>query len=123
MKALDVPPLALAAGAVGLGVIVYAMATKKPGQSLAGSIASGAVGATADAAAGAVVGLGEVVGIPATSADQCSIDLANGDYWAASFSCPAKRFLAATSDAIFGGTPPAQDTPFVPGIKDTNSGW
>lgn len=108
MKTIDLPPLALAAGAVGLGLIALAWANKSPGQTLAGSIAQGAVTAAGDAAAGAVVGLGEVVGIPATDADQCSIDLAAGDYWAASFSCPASRFLKASSDAVFSSndTPP-----------------
>lgn len=52
--------------------------------------------AVVDASAGAVIGLGEVVGIPETNQDQCSIDLANGDTWAASFSCPASRFLKST---------------------------
>lgn len=107
MKPLDLPPLAIAAGAVGLGLVAYAWAKKAPGQTLAGAVAQGAVNAATDAAAGAVVGIGEAVGIPATDSDQCSIDLANGDYWAASFSCPASRFLSATSNAIFGSdTPP-----------------
>ena len=106
MKPIDLPPLAIAAGAVGLGIVAYAWAKKAPGQTIAGSIAQGAVTAAGDAAAGAVVGLGEVVGIPATDSDQCSIDLAAGDYWAASFSCPASRFIQATSDAVFGTNPP-----------------
>lgn len=105
MSTASVPPVALAAAGVGVALLAYAMIKKPAGTSLAQSVATGAVGAVADAGAGVVVGLGEVVGIPATNQDQCSIDLANGDYWAASFSCPASRFLGAVGGAVTGSTP------------------
>jgi hypothetical protein len=93
--AANVPPVALVAGAVGLGALVYVWMQARPGQNLAAAAGTAAVGAVVDAGAGAVVGIGEVFGIPATNPEQCAVDLANGDYWAASFSCPAKRFLTA----------------------------
>lgn len=95
MKAASLPPVAMVAGAVGVGALLYVMAKKRDGQSMAGAAGEAAVEAVADAGAGAVIGIGEVFGIPATDTDQCSIDLANGNYWAASFSCPAGRFLKA----------------------------
>lgn len=101
MKAADLSPVAVVAGAVGLGALLYVWATKRPGQSLAGAAGSAAVEAVADAGAGAVIGIGEVFGIPETNQDQCTIDLANGDFWAASFSCPAGRYLSA----VFGSDP------------------
>jgi len=48
------------------------------------------------AVAGVTVGLGEVVGLPDTNLSQCEIDIKNGDYWAASVSCPAARFIEYT---------------------------
>lgn len=97
------PPTAIAAAGLGVAALIYVMAQKRAGQSLAGAAGSAAVEAVADVGTGAVIGIGEVFGIPATDTDQCSIDLANGDYWAASFSCPAKRFLAAV---VGSDTPP-----------------
>ena len=104
MKAASLPPAAVVAGAVGLGALLYVWSQKRPGQSMAGAAGSAAVEAVADAGAGAVIGIGEVFGIPATDSDQCSIDLANGDLWAASFSCPAGRWLSAVTGSD--DTPP-----------------
>ena len=108
MNSAPLPPVALVAGAVGLGALLYVWSQKRDGQSLAGAAGSAAVEAVADAGAGAVIGIGEVFGIPATDSDQCSIDLANGDFWAASFSCPAGRFLSAITGTD--DTPPPGNT-------------
>lgn len=67
-------------------------------------VASAAVGAVGDAAAGAVVGAGQLVGIPATNQTQCHKDLAAGSWWDASFSCPAGTFIGAVSTNVFGST-------------------
>lgn len=93
MQGVTVKPLAVAALAVGAALMAYAWATRRPGQSLASSIGSGAVTAVNDVASGVVVGVGEVFGIPATSKDQCTLDLEAGRTWDASFSCPAGRFI------------------------------
>ena len=58
---------------------------------VAGAVQSG-VTAAGNAARGVVLGIGDAVGVPRTSIDQCDQDLASGNYWAASFSCPATRF-------------------------------
>lgn len=54
---------------------------------------AGAVGAAEGAASGAVVGVGQVFGVPATSASKCRADLDAGNFWASSFSCPALDFV------------------------------
>lgn len=102
-----VPPAAIAAAGLGVAALIYVMAQKRAGQSLAGAAGSAAVEVVADVGTGAVIGIGEVFGIPETNDDQCTIDLANGDYWAASKSCPAKRFLAAI---VGSDTPPPDNT-------------
>lgn len=45
-------------------------------------------------ASGAVQGLGQLVGIPATNPTKCQADQAAGRWWDASFSCPAGTFIA-----------------------------
>lgn len=77
-----------AAALVLLGAGVY---IAKKG--VAGAVA-GAVGAVGDAAAGAVIGVGQVFGIPATDADKCQAAIASGDRWRQSLDCPAGTFIA-----------------------------
>lgn len=62
------------------------------------------------AAAGTVEGIGLAVGIPRTDVSQCARDKANGDWWAASFSCPAGDFLSSGASAMFGSTAVHQAT-------------
>lgn len=52
------------------------------------------VQAANDVLTGAVVGIGQGVGIPPTSLTACERDKANGDVWNASFNCPAGDFLS-----------------------------
>lgn len=58
-----------------------------------GTWASDAAAMADNTVANVIVGAGGLVGIPATDYDQCSLDIARGDTWAASFSCPAPRFF------------------------------
>lgn len=75
--------------AVGALVLVAALVENARG-------AGRALGAgAADLATGLVEGVGEGVGVPLTSEEKCTADLANGDLWEASFSCPAGRWLGA----------------------------
>lgn len=62
--------------------------------------AAGIVKAGGDAATGTVVGIGEVIGIPATDAQKCKAAQAAGEWWEASKYCPAADFIgwAFTSD-------------------------
>lgn len=62
---------------------------------VASDVAQAGVNAAVGVASGAVVGIGQAVGIPETNADACQLALDEGRYWDASFSCPAPRFLAS----------------------------
>lgn len=90
----------------GLGVVGVAWAMTRQGAAAAAGEA--AAHAVVDAAEGAirgtVIGVGEVVGIPETDNDQCTLDLARGDLWAASFSCPAPRYLKAIATGDYGSS-------------------
>lgn len=68
---------------------------------VAEDVTSGAVAAAGGAAVGVVKGTSEVVGIPNTDPVLCKQALAAGDYWNASFYCPAKEFLAAGGSAFY----------------------
>lgn len=92
-KLPNLPPLYLWGGAAAL--LGLFLLTRK---GFAEAIAKGAITAVEGAAVGTVKGVGQVIGIPDTNFDQCTIDLADGDYTAASFSCPAPRF---TRVAVF----------------------
>lgn len=91
--------LALVAG--GVIAVLYAVRQVKGaagaafgdiGESI-GTWASDAAALADNSVANVIVGAGGLVGIPATDHDQCSLDIARGDTWAASFSCPAPRFF------------------------------
>lgn len=75
-------------------------------------VAKGAVSAVTGAATGAVKGVAGAVGIPDTEDKKCRDALAAGDYWNASFFCPAGTFLSEGAKAaagsvteLFGGSP------------------
>ncbi|SHL44792.1 hypothetical protein SAMN05216428_102436 [Nitrosospira sp. Nsp11] len=90
-------PVALYAGA---GLVLAVVLARKfdviPGLSdIAYSAGNAAVDTVDAVVSGVVVGAGKVAGIPATNKTQCQHDLARGDMWEASFSCPAKDFLSA----------------------------
>lgn len=92
---MKVNPVYLVAGGVVAAALAWALWKNKGGAMGVGSAIGGAAVDFVDGAvSGVVVSVGEVVGIPATSRTQCEIDKANGDTWAASFSCPAKDFLS-----------------------------
>lgn len=85
-------PVYLIAGAAVAASLAYVAitGTKNAGQAIGGAavdMVDGLIG-------GVVVGAGQVVGIPATNKTQCELDTAAGNTWAASFSCPAKKFLS-----------------------------
>jgi hypothetical protein len=85
---------AIAAG-VAVAAFVFWRVYSKGVSKFSQDAAQAATGVVVGAASGVVVGAGEAIGIPATDEDQCSKDLAAGDKWAASFSCPAKRLLGS----------------------------
>ena len=60
---------------------------------VASGIVSTVGNAATGAATGAVIGLGDVLGIPATNQSECDLAIAEGRTWDASFACPAGRWL------------------------------
>ena len=90
---INLTPLQMAAIGGGLALIGFVWLKKKPGQSLAGAAGTAAVTAAAEVASGAVVGVGEVFGIPATDMTECEKAKAEGRTWDASFACSAGDFL------------------------------
>lgn len=85
---LSVSPLTLAIG-VGLVAAAWYVA----GKGVAGATAA-VVGAAGEAASGAVLGIGDVIGIPRTNETECERAIREGRTWDASFACPAGRFLS-----------------------------
>lgn len=105
---------ALVAG-VGVLVIAAVLYVWRKG---AGAVAQGAVNLVNDTVGGAVVGVGNVIGIPETNLNECDRALAEGRYWDASFVCPAGRLVKG----LFGDVPsaiPAEPTSAVPSSTGT----
>lgn len=88
--------VALYAGAAMVGgLVLYVIAKKRPGESIAGAVGRTAAGAVGSVTVGGVKGLGDLVGIPDTNMTQCQKDVQAGRMWDASFSCPASTFVKA----------------------------
>ncbi|WP_373987003.1 hypothetical protein [Duganella sp. BuS-21] len=83
----DAMLIAIAAGVVVIGAWYVT--------SNAGKIASAIPGVIADAGAGAVVGVGDILGIPRTDETECEKALREGRTWDASFACPAGTFIGS----------------------------
>lgn len=115
---MKAPPLLIVAGVAGVAVVAYVLAKKRDGESMGAAAGRVLVSTAADAGVGAVKGIGEAVGIPDTNADQCSADIAAGKVWAASFSCPAPRYLKALASGAF----IQSDNPGLPGNVFPSSG-
>lgn len=94
---------ALMLGALGVGAGLVAASVMRNARNVGQALGEGAAGAAIGAGEGVVLGVGDAVGIPRTDDDQCTIDLANGDLWAASFSCPAGRYIEAALKQANGG--------------------
>lgn len=79
-------------GLIGAGTAYVILRETFTGTTPAG-IGQAIGGAAVDAAAGAVVGIGQAVGIPATNQTECQRAIAEGRTWDASFACPAGTFI------------------------------
>jgi hypothetical protein len=84
--------------AAGVGLLIFA--PRLVGW-LAAKAAVGAGTVVLDTASGVVIGVAEAVGIPPTDAAKCAADVEAGDWWAASFSCPAGTYLKSAAGAIY----------------------
>lgn len=91
--------------AAGLAVVAVGVFIAKKG--VAGATAA-VVGAAADAASGAVVGIGQAIGIPATDETECQRRMREGDTLGASFYCPAGTFIGY----VFGSNPASQQASY-----------
>lgn len=91
MKLPAIPmPYLIAAGAVGAALLWAASkGAKDTGQAIGGAAVDLANGVLS----GAVVGIGQTVGIQPTNQTECERAKAEGRTWDASFSCPAGDFL------------------------------
>jgi hypothetical protein len=100
MKA-DALPLYMVGG-LAVAAALWAVTRKGAAGAAGQAVGSAAVEAAEGVVVGTVEGIGEAVGIPHTADDQCTRDLAAGDLWAASFSCPAPRFIEALASGAYG---------------------
>lgn len=83
---------------IGAAVVGVYLLSTAAGKDLVTKLTAGLAGKAADAAGnvatGAVVGIGEAVGIPNTNPQLCQIAINSGDVWAASKYCDLGTFLA-----------------------------
>lgn len=104
MKTADTISAVRLAVLIAAGIAVaYAARSALAGKGVAAAAADAAAvipSVAANAAAGVVVGIGDVIGVPRTSEDECSRLIAARQLWAASFKCPAGRWI---SEGVFGG--------------------
>ena len=99
---LEISPRAALIGAGAIAVLALGLYVARKGVAgAAAGITSGAIGAVVDAGAGVVVGLGQVVGIPATNETECEKAKREGRTWDASFACPAADFLTWSVGGLF----------------------
>lgn len=83
-------PYVVAGGAV-IAALLWAATrgSKGTGEAIGGAVVDLADGIVS----GAVVGTGQLVGIPATNMTECERAKAEGRTWDASFACPAGNFI------------------------------
>lgn len=89
MRAIPTPYLVAGAAVAAVLAYVAMRGARGAGESIGGA----AVDLVDSTMGGVVVGIGERVGIPATSMTECERAKAEGRTWDASFACPAKDFL------------------------------
>ena len=96
-------PVTWLLGAAALAVLgVYVLARARPGESIATTIGAAAGQAVADVTGGAVLGVGDALGVPRTDETECQRALREGRLWDASFACPAGTFIGGAWGAITG---------------------
>lgn len=95
-RSIDARTLGVGIG-VALGVALLVVLVLKNAGKIGETVAKGVV----DAGAGAVLGVGDALGVPRTDATECERAIAEGRTWDASFACPAGTFLGS----LFGRAP------------------
>lgn len=89
----------------GAGVLAVILVNKLTGGALVRKTVEAIPQAAVDAGVGLVYGIGDAVGIPRTEQSECEKLLAAGDYWNASFKCPAGDFVGGVWGAVFRNQP------------------
>lgn len=90
----NISKAAIVAGA-GLALVAFLWLKKKGVAGVVGDV----VGVAADASAGVVLGVGDVVGLPRTDESACAAARADGRWLDASFYCPAGEFITSGAKA------------------------
>lgn len=93
MPKVQITPVTLIAGAVLLALAYYWLRGAK-------GIASDVSQFVVSTAEGVVIGVGKTVGVPETDAKVCEQYIAAGEWWNASFYCPAGTFLKSAGGAV-----------------------
>jgi hypothetical protein len=86
---------------VGLGAAAFLFLFPQLFGRIAGTVGVSTGKAVVDTATGLVVGVGESVGIPPTDAQLCDQYVKAGDWWNASFYCPAGTYLKDAAGAVW----------------------
>lgn len=89
MKGLNLNLISIALGVATIGALVYLVRSIN-----LSSAAAGVAGAVGDVATGAVLGIGDQLGVPRTNLSACEKAKAEGRTLDASFACPAGSFLS-----------------------------
>lgn len=101
MKVNLTPVQIAVAVAIGAGLL-YFLKKKADGLTVTGAVA-GAVGVAADAGAGIVYGIGDLLGVPRTDASKCAKAKAEGDMWGQSLYCTPGEYSFFGAMASSGG--------------------
>lgn len=89
---ISVPPmLAVYAGAAVVGALGLVWLFRNGAANAGATVARGAL----DVGAGAVLGVGDAIGLPRTNQSECDRALAEGRTFDASVACPAARFVGS----------------------------
>jgi hypothetical protein len=83
------------AGLAIVGVIGLFLIVNNIKRVVAGAVV-GAADVIVDAGTGAVIGIGDIIGVPHTDENECEAAMREGRSWDASFACPAGTFLNYT---------------------------
>lgn len=78
----------------GAALAVLIVINRKPVSVMAQEAGAAVAGAVVDTASGAVLGIGDAIGVPRTEMTECQRAKAEGRTWDASFACPAGDFLS-----------------------------
>jgi hypothetical protein len=77
---------------IGIAVVGLVIVSRNL-QGLTAGIVGGAADIIVEAGTGAVIGVGDIIGVPRTNDSECVAAMKAGRSWDASFACPAGTYL------------------------------